>query len=68
MEARKAEQIKPSKEEMETRKAEMKANKEAMKAEMKKILTADQYSKWEQKMEERKDKMIEKVKERKELK
>ena len=68
MEARKAEQTKPSKEEMETRKAEMKANKEAMKAEMKKILTADQYSKWEQKMEERKDKMIEKVKERKELK
>jgi hypothetical protein len=68
MKARKAEQTKPSKEEMETRKAEMKASQEAIKAEMKKILTADQYTRWEQKQEERKEKMIEKIKERKELK
>lgn len=68
MEARKAEQTKPTKDEIEAKKAEMKTNKEAIKTEMKKILTADQYTKWEQKMEERKDKMIEKLKERKELK
>lgn len=66
MEAKRAEQTKPSKEEMEVRKTEMKASQEAMKAEMKKILTADQYTKWEQKLEERKDKMVERVKELKE--
>lgn len=65
MEAKRAEQARPSKEEMEARKAEMKANQEAMKAEMKKILTADQYTKWEQKQEERKDKMIDRMKDKK---
>lgn len=64
MEAKRAEQTKPSKEEMEARKTEMKASQEAMKAEMKKILTADQYKKWEQKLEERKDKMVERMKEK----
>lgn len=65
MEAKKAEQARPSKEEMEARKSEMKANQEAMKAEMKKILSADQYTKWEQKQEERKDKMVERMKDKK---
>jgi len=33
---------------------EMKANQEAMKAEMKKILTDEQYTKWEQNRAEKK--------------
>lgn len=65
MEAKRAEKARPSKEETEARKAELKANQEAMKAEMKKILTADQYTKWEQKQEERKEKMIERMKDKK---
>lgn len=64
MKAKREEQVKPSKEEMEARKAKMKANQDEMKSEMKKILTADQYAKWEQKLEERKDKIIEKMKEK----
>ena len=63
MEAKRTEQTKPSKEEKEARRTEMKANQEAMKAEMKKILTAEQYTKWEQKQEERKEKMMERIKE-----
>jgi len=55
----------PTKEEMEARKAEMKKEQEVMKAEMKKILTADQYTKWEQKQEDRKEKVIEKIKDKK---
>jgi hypothetical protein len=67
MQAKKAEREKlarPSKEEMEARKAEMKKEQASMKAEMKKVLTADQYTKWEQKLEDRKEKMVEKVKEK----
>lgn len=63
MKSKRAEQTKPSKEEKEARRNEMKANQEAMKAEMKKILTAEQYTKWELKQEERKEKMIERLKE-----
>lgn len=67
MKSKRAEQTKPSKEEKEARRNEMKANQEAMKAEMKKILTADQYTKWELKQEERKEKMIERLKENNKL-
>ena len=63
MKSKRAEQTKPSKEEKEARRNEMKANQEAMKAEMKKILTSDQYTKWELKQEERKEKMIDRLKE-----
>ena len=63
MKSKRAEQTKPSKEEKEARRNEMKANQEAMKAEMKKILTSEQYTKWELKQEERKEKMIERLKE-----
>ena len=63
MEARKAD-MEARKAEMETRKTEMKKEKDNMKAEMKKVLTAEQYTKWEQKLEDRKEKMVEKVKEK----
>ena len=49
MEAKREGQTRPSKKEMEARKTEMKANQEAMKSEMKKILTAEQFTKWEEK-------------------
>lgn len=65
MEAKKAEQAKPTKEEMEAKMTEMKANQEAMKAEMKKILTDEQYTKWEQNREEKKEKLVERMKEKK---
>ncbi|RAR69268.1 DUF4890 domain-containing protein [Flavobacterium aciduliphilum] len=65
MEARRAENQRPTKEEKDARRDEMKANAEAMKAEMKKILTAEQYAKWEQKLAERKEKMMKRIEERK---
>jgi Spy/CpxP family protein refolding chaperone len=64
MKAKREEQTKPSKEEMESRKTEMKASQDTTKAEMKKILTTDQYAKWELKQEERKEKMVERMKEK----
>jgi len=57
MEARKASGVKPSKEEVQARKAKFQDDKAAMDASMKKILTPDQYAKWLQKLEERKLKM-----------
>ena len=60
-----AQQARPSKEEMAAKKAEMQKEQEALKAEMKKILTAEQYTKWDQKREDRKEKVIEKMKDKK---
>lgn len=57
MEARKAAGTKPSKEEMKARKAKFQEDEVAMDANMKKILTPEQYSKWNQKIQERKEKM-----------
>jgi Spy/CpxP family protein refolding chaperone len=57
MEARKAAGTKPSKEEMKARKAKFQEDEVAMDANMKKILTPEQYAKWNQKIQERKEKM-----------
>ena len=57
MEARKASGNKPSKEEMQARKAKSQEDELAMDANMKKILNPEQYAKWSQKMQERKEKM-----------
>jgi periplasmic protein CpxP/Spy len=51
---------KASKEEKKVLRASMKAEQESAKAEMKEILTAEQYTKWESNLEDRKEKMIEK--------
>lgn len=58
--------IKPTPEERDAMKAEMIKKQEEMKSEMKKILTADQYAKWEEKKAERKEKVANKIEERKE--
>ena len=60
-----AQQARPSKEEMVARIAATKKEHEAYKAEMKKILTEEQYSKWQQKHAELKEKVIEKKKDKK---
>lgn len=65
MEAKKADGTKPTAEERKDMKAKMDEKITIHKAEMKKILTADQYSKWDQKFEERKEKMKEKIMDRK---
>lgn len=49
-------------------KAQMEANQAATSAEMKKILTPEQFTKWEKLREEKKDKMKERMMERKEKK
>lgn len=49
-------------------KAQMEANQAAMSAEMKKILTPEQFTKWEKIREEKKDKMKERMMERREKK
>ena len=49
-------------------KAQMEADQAAMGADMKKILTAEQYAKWEKIRDERKEKMKEKMMERRERK
>ena len=57
MDAKRASGVKPTKEEMQARKAKFQEDQAAMDANMKKILNADQYAKWNQKMQERKEKM-----------
>ncbi len=57
MEARKASGVKLPKEEVKARKAKSQDDEIAMDANMKKILNADQYAKWAQKQQERKEKM-----------
>lgn len=64
MEAKKADGTKPTPEERKAMKEKMDAKIATHKAEMKKILTADQYTKWEQNFEEKKSKMKEKIMER----
>jgi protein CpxP len=66
MEKRRAEGTKPTPEEREAMKAKMAEKQEAIKVEMKKILTADQYVKWEAKKGERKEKHADRKEERKE--
>lgn len=66
MQKRRAEGNKPTPEEREAMKVKMGEKQEQMKSEMKKILTADQYAKWEEKKAERKEKFAEKIEERKE--
>ena len=56
------------KENRKENRSKMKAEMEATKAEMKKILTEEQFKKFEENAEARKEKMMEKVKERKDLK
>lgn len=51
---------KANKEEKEALRATMKKEQEIAKAEMKAILTAEQYTKWESNLEDRKEKMMEK--------
>jgi Spy/CpxP family protein refolding chaperone len=53
-------------EKREAIKIQMKAEKEAVSVEMKKILTAEQYAKWEKKRDEKIEKFKEKMSERKE--
>ena len=65
MDAKRASGAKPSKEEMKAHKAKVQEDQAAMDANMKKILSADQYAKWVQKREERKEKMEEKRDDRK---
>lgn len=57
MDAKRASGTKPTKEEMKAHKAKVQEDQAAMDANMKKILSADQYAKWVQKREERKEKM-----------
>lgn len=57
MEARKASGVKLPKEEVKARKAKSQEDEIAMDANMKKILNAEQYAKWAQKQQERKEKM-----------
>ena len=69
MEAKKASGVKPTKAEKQAREAKSKEDEAAMDANMKRILTPEQYAKWIQKMQERKEKMevkkAEKLKEEK---
>jgi periplasmic protein CpxP/Spy len=59
---------KPSPEEREAMKAKMQAEQNGLKEQMKKILTPEQYSKWESNREEKKEKFLEKARERKSAK
>ncbi len=65
MDAIRATGTKPTAEEREAMKTKMQDEVASLKKEMKTILTADQYTKWEQNFEERKDKMLEKRSEKK---
>ena len=67
-EAKKAEMKDDKAKDRAEMKAEMEANQTAMSAELKKILTPEQFSKWEKNRDERKEKMKEKVAERREKK
>ncbi|MBC7523889.1 MAG: hypothetical protein H7239_05570 [Flavobacterium sp.] len=53
--------VKPTPEQRAEMKKIMQDNQNAFKTSMKNILTADQYTKWEQKLEEKKDKMKERM-------
>lgn len=68
MEAKRASGTKPTTEEREAMKTKMQEEVSSLKKEMKTILTADQYTKWEQNFEERKEKMMEKREDRREHK
>lgn len=65
MQAKRAEGTKPSQEERAAMKEKMDEKINDHKAEMKKILTADQYAKWEKNMEQRKEKMQDRMKNKK---
>ena len=65
LKAKKAEGQKPTADERFTLKNQMLDEQIAHKAEMKKILTADQFSKWEQNRDEAKSKMKSRMKNRK---
>lgn len=60
MDAKRASGTKPTAKERETMKTKMQDEVTSLKSEMKTILTAEQYTKWEQNFEDRKDKMMEK--------
>lgn len=60
MEAKRASGTKPTAEEREAMKTRMQNEVTSLKTEMKTILSAEQYTKWEQNFEDRKDKMMEK--------
>lgn len=62
--AKKLDGQKLSNEDKEGMKTKMQEEQKATKAEMKKILTAEQYAKWEQKMNEKKEKMVNKMRDR----
>lgn len=64
MQAKRAEGAKPSQEERDAMKEKMDEKINAHKAEMKKILTTDQYAKWEKNMEQRKEKMQDNMQDR----
>lgn len=59
---------KPSQEEREAMKVKMQGEQNALKEQMKKILTPEQFSKWESNREEKKEKFLEKARERKSAK
>jgi len=61
---RKANGVKPTVEEREAFKAKMEEKRDFMNAEMKKILTPEQFVKWEEKKEDRKEKVAKKMEER----
>lgn len=65
-EAKKAELKELKAKKREDMKAQMQAEQEAVSADMKKILTPEQYTKWEKMREERKDNFKEKMAERRE--
>lgn len=60
MDAKRASGTKPTAEEREAMKTRMQDEVTSLKTEMKTILSAEQYTKWEQNFEDRKDKMMEK--------
>lgn len=61
---KKAEGTTLSKEEKKALVSDVKQNQEEMKGKMKEVLNPEQYLKWEQDQEEKREKMIEKIKER----
>jgi hypothetical protein len=67
-EAKRAEMKENKAEARKDMRAQMEADQAAMSADMKKILTAEQYAKWEKIRDERKEKMKEKMMERMEKK
>ena len=66
MEAKRASGTKPSAEEREEMKTKMQNEVASLKSEMKAILSSEQYSKWEQNFDKKKEKMMEKRSHKKE--